>query len=120
MRSEGVVRFKNAPAITAAEIDKILVWVSGGNPQGNPQNIPPPVALHHDWPMGKPDLVLQLPEAIARRQTSPSVTREFTIATRTTESKWIRSVDLLPGTPSIVRNATISVKAKATTMDKSG
>ena len=67
---DGLVRFKNAPAITAAEIDKILVWVSGGNPQGNPENVPPPVALHHDWPMGKPDLVLQLPEAALAADTS--------------------------------------------------
>jgi len=107
---EGAVGFRNGPTITAAEIDKILVWVSGGNPQGNPQNVPPPVALYRDWPMGKPDLVLPLSEAALAADTS-EVTQEFTIATRTTESKWIRSVDLLPGTPSIVRNATISVKA---------
>jgi hypothetical protein len=107
---EGVVRFRNAPTITAAEIDKILVWVSGGNPQGNPQNVPPPVALYRDWPMGKPDLVLPLSEAALAADTS-EVNQEFTIATGTTESKWIRAVDLLPGTPSIVRNATISVKA---------
>ena len=111
---DGLVRFRNAPAITAADIDKILVWVSGGNPQGNPQNIPPPVELRRDWPAGKPDLGLQLPEAVLGPDTS-ELTREFTIATGTTESKWIRSADLLPGTPSIVRNATISVKAKATT-----
>jgi len=107
---EGAVRFRNAPTITAAEIDKILVWVSGGNPQGNPQNVPPTVALYRDWPIGKPDLVLPLSEAALAADKS-EVTQEFTIATRTTESKWIRSVDLLPGTPSIVRNATISVKA---------
>ena len=68
---EGAVRFKNAPTITAAEIDKILVWVSGGNPQGNPQNVPRTVALRRDWPAGKPDLVLQLPEAVLWRQTNP-------------------------------------------------
>jgi hypothetical protein len=104
---DGAVRFKNAPTITAAEIDKILVWVSGGNPQGNLQNVPPPVALHHEWPIGKPDLVLQLPEATLGPDKS-EITQQFTIPTRTTESKWVRAVDLLPGTSSIVRNATIS------------
>jgi hypothetical protein len=106
---EGAVRFKNAPTITAAEIDKILVWVSGGYPQGNPQNVPPPVVLQHGWARGRPDLVLQLPEATLAPDKS-NLTEEFTIETGTTEPKWVRAVDLLPGTPSIVRSATISVK----------
>jgi hypothetical protein len=106
---EGAVRFKNAPAITAGEIDKILIWATGGNPEGDPQNAPPPVAPRHEWPMGKPDLVLQLPEATLATDKS-EVTREFTIPVRTTELKWVRAVDLLPGTSSIVRNGTISVK----------
>jgi hypothetical protein len=107
----GAVRFRNAPTITAAEIDKVLVWVSGGNPQGNPANVPPPVSLLRGWPMGRPDIVLQLPEAILPAETSDS-TREFTILSPTAEAKWVRSADLLPGTPSIVRDATISIKAK--------
>jgi hypothetical protein len=106
---EGAVRFKNAPAITAGEIDKILIWATGGNPEGNPQNVPPPVAPRHEWPLGKPDLLLQLPEATLATDKS-DVTQEFTIPTRTTELKWVRAVDLLPGTSSIVRNATVSVK----------
>jgi hypothetical protein len=54
--------------------------------------------------------VLELPEATLATNES-EVIREFTMATGTTEVKWIRFVDLLPGMPSIVRNATISVKA---------
>jgi hypothetical protein len=109
----GPVRFRNAPTLTAAEMDKMLVWVSGGSPQGNPQNVPPPISLHHDWPIGRPDLVFPLPEATIPADTS-EVTREFTIPTRTTRPSWVRSADLLPGTPSIVRNATISVKTTKT------
>jgi len=107
---DGAVRFKNAPTITAAEVDKILVWVSGGNPEGNPQNVPPPVAPHHEWPGGKPDLILQLPETTIAADKS-EITQEFTLSAGTTAPTWVRSADLLPGTPSIVRNATISVKA---------
>ncbi|HVH28576.1 MAG TPA: hypothetical protein VM818_17550 [Vicinamibacterales bacterium] len=109
----GPVRFRNAPTLTAAEMDRMLVWVSGGSPQGNPQNVPPPVLLHHDWPMGRPDLVLPLPEVTMSPDASETV-REFTIPTRTTRPIWVRSADLLPGTPSIVRNATISVKTDTT------
>lgn len=109
----GAIRFRNAPTLTAADMDKMLVWVSGGSPQGNAQNVPPPVALHHDWPMGRPDLVFPLPDATIPPETSEA-TREFTVATGTSRPMWVRSADLLPGTPSIVRDATISVNMKTT------
>jgi hypothetical protein len=35
---------------------------------------------------------------------------EFTVPTGFTEAKWVRAIDLLPGTPAIVRSATISLK----------
>jgi len=37
-------------------------------------------------------------------------TQEFTLPTGTTEARWVRAVDLLPGTPAIVRSATIFVR----------
>jgi hypothetical protein len=110
---EAGVRFKNQPTITSTEIDKILVWVSGSYPQGNLQNMPPRVALHHDWPIGKPDLVLPLDEVTLDPDTN-EVTKEFTVATGSTETSWVRAVDLLPGTPAIVRDAIVSLKSQPT------
>ena len=110
---DSAVRFKNQPTITSTEIDKILVWVSGSYPQGNPQNVPPRVTLQNDWAIGKPDLVLPLTEITLDPDTN-EVTKEFTVATGSTETKWVRAVDLLPGTPSIVRDAIVSIKRQPT------
>jgi hypothetical protein len=110
---EEAVRFKNQPTITPAEIDKILVWVSGSYPQGNLQNMPPRVALQNDWPMGKPDLVLPLNEITLDPDTN-EITKEFTVATGSTETKWVRAADLLPGTPALVRDAIVSIKRQPT------
>lgn len=109
---DGVGSFKNAPTMTAAELDKILTWASGGVPQGNPQHMLPPVALQHDWPLGKPDLMLPLSPVVTLAAETSETTLEFTVPTQTTEAKWVRAVDLLPGTPAIVRDATIAVKTK--------
>ena len=111
---EGTLPLKNAPTITAAEIDKVLTWVSGGYPEGNLQNPPSRVTLQRDWPMGKPDLVLQLPETILAAGKSEA-TQEFTVPVLTSETKWVRAADLLPGTASIVRHAIISLKTKTST-----
>ena len=104
--------FKNAPTITAPEIDKILTWASGGYPEGNPLNPPPDVKAQRSWSLGPPDLVLE-PSRYTMAADQSETTAEFSITTRTTEPKWVRAVDLLPGTPAIVRNATVSVKAIA-------
>lgn len=108
---DGAIKFKNAPAVTPAEIDKILTWATGRTPQGNPDQVLPSVAIQRDWPLGKPDLVLPLPAATLAADASDSV-QEFTVPTGTTETNWIRAVDLLPATPAIVRNAVISIKAE--------
>ncbi len=110
---DDVGSFKNVPAMTAAELDKILTWASGGVPQGNLQHVLPPVALQHDWPLGKPDLVLPLSPAVTLAAETSETTQEFTVPTQTTEPKWVRAADLLPGTPAIVRDATIVVKANS-------
>jgi hypothetical protein len=103
--------FKNASTITAPEIDKILTWASGGYPEGNPLNPPPDVEAPRNWPLGQPDLVLEPSMSYTMAADQSETTVEMSLATGTTEPKWIRAVDLLPGTPAIVRNATVTVKA---------
>jgi len=103
--------FKNAPTITAPEIDKILTWASGGYPEGNPLNPPPDVTVPRKWSLGQPDLVLEPSSSYTMAADQSEATTEFSLATGTTGPKWVRAVDLLPGTPAIVRNATVIVKA---------
>ena len=86
--------------------------MSGSYPQGNLQNVPPRVVLQRDWPIGKPDLVLPLTEVTLDAGTS-ELTREFTVRTDVPDATWLRAVDLLPGTPSLVRDAIISIKGRA-------
>jgi len=61
--------------------------------------------------MGAPDLALRMPAEFTVAADRMEDTQEVTLATGTTEARWVRAVDLLPGTPSIVRSAVISLKA---------
>ncbi len=71
------------------------------------------MTVQKDWSIGKPDLVLQLSEMTLDPDTD-EVTKEFTVATGSTETKWVRAVDLLPGTAAIVRDAIVSIKRQPT------
>ena len=102
-------RFKNVKTLTARELNVLLTWVTGGNPVGNLEHAPPPVSLDSDPRLGTPDLELPLTEVTLAADIQER-TQEFTLPTAAWSRRWIRAVDFLPGTPAVVRSATIFVK----------
>ena len=99
---------KNNHTLTPRELDMIVTWAVGATPRGDLNHPPPKSTVHVDWMLGKPDLELPMPEA---HVVGPGVMEDdadLTIATNFTEAKWVKAVDLLPGSPEMVRRATIS------------
>jgi hypothetical protein len=102
-------RFRNLQPFSAREMNVLLTWASGGTPPGKP-DAPDTAALpQRQWPLGEPDLTIPLRRA-AIADTVQTLDEEFRIPL---PARPLRAVDLLPGTPAIVRRATISVRAVA-------
>ncbi len=59
----GIQAFKDDPSLSDAEIRLIATWVDGGAPEGNPADLPPPLAFIDvdEWEIGEPDLVVSSP-----------------------------------------------------------
>ena len=110
---EGFGDLKRAHTLSPKEIDVVLTWATGGNPRGAIDQKLPEVTLKNDWTLGAPDLALKLPAEFTLAADKMDDTHEFTLPSGTSEARWVRAVDLLPGTPSIVRSATIFVKDAA-------
>jgi hypothetical protein len=106
---DGFGELKRAHALPAKELDVLLTWATGGNPRGALDQKVPEVTLKNDWPLGAPDLAVKLPNEFTLAADAMEQTQEFTLPTSLTAPRWVRAVDLLPGTPSIVRSATIVV-----------
>ena len=70
------------------------------------------MTLHADSRLGTPDLELLLSEVTLPADT-PERTQEFALPTAAWRSRWVRAVDFVPGTPAVVRSATIFVKPTA-------
>ena len=100
----------HARTLTPKEIDVILTWATGGNPRGALEAKLPAVELKNEWPLGKPDVAQPLPSQFTLAADKMEETQDFTIPTGLTAPQWVRAVDLLPGTPAIVRSALIFVK----------
>jgi hypothetical protein len=107
---DGYGEVRRAHTLSPKETDVLLTWATGGNPRGAIDQQLPAIVLKNEWALGRPDLAIPMPSAFELDANTMEVTREFTLATATSEARWVRAVDLLPGTPSMVRSAVISVK----------
>jgi mono/diheme cytochrome c family protein len=110
---DGFGELKRAHTLTSKELDVIMTWASGGNPRGALDQKLPEVTLKNEWTMGAPDLALKLPSEVTVGADKMEETQEFALPTGLTEARWVRAVDLMPGTPSIVRSAVVSLKGSA-------
>ena len=99
-------RFRNLHAFSAREMNVLLTWASGGTPPGKP-DADATAPSEPQWPLGEPDLTIPLREATIA-ETVQTFDEEFRVPA---PAQPLRAVDLLPGTPAIVRRATISVRA---------
>jgi hypothetical protein len=106
-------RFRNAQPLSAREMNVLLTWATGGTPPGTPEKTPMPVSHDRRWPLGTPDLELQLRE-FTLAEDKQEETAEFRVSTGFPERRWLRAVDLLPGTAAIVRAATVQIQPTAT------
>src|SRR5262245_16646064 len=107
---DGFGDLRRAHMLPSKELDVLLTWATGGNPRGALDQKLPEVKLRNEWTLGKPDLTLPLPSEFTLVADKMEDTQEFTLAADTSEPRWVRAVDLLPGTPSLVRSAKIFVK----------
>lgn len=105
-------RFRNVQGLTARELNVLLAWASGGTPAGGPGKAPVVAARERAWPLGQPDAVMTLPEVTLAEDVTERV-EELTIAAGQSGTRWLRALDLLPGTPAVVRAASIAVKPPA-------
>lgn len=100
---------KGGHTLLTNELDVLLTWASGGTPEGDsakrPSDPPPPV----DWKLGAPDRILTTPSQTLAAGTTEDE-RELTILSGLTEERWVKAVDLLPGTRSMVRSAVIALE----------
>jgi hypothetical protein len=106
-------RFRNAQPLSAREMNVLLTWATGGTPLGDPDKTPMPVTVERRWPLGTPDVELPLPDEFTLSASEPEEVAGFTVATGFTERRWIRAVDIAPGTPAVVRSATVQLKSEA-------
>jgi len=92
-----VGKFSDSKNLSPAEIKTLVHWVEAGSPRG--EGVDPLGAVKHvaqEWPLGKPDLVLNVP-AYTIPATGVVDYQRPAMMNPLTEGKWIRASTVKPG-----------------------
>lgn len=108
----GYGRFAGDLRLGAADIELFRQWAESGTAEGDPKDLPPAPQYAEGWQLGKPDLVLMMPEAYTLTATGEDVFRNFVIpvpASAVTSTRYVRALEILPGNRRIVHHANIII-----------
>jgi hypothetical protein len=97
-RNIGINRFKNDPSLSDQEIARIVAWVDGGTPRGNPADMPAPRQFDDldRWHIGKPDLIVTMPTEFTVATEGPDWWGNFVADAGLTEDRYIKAVEAKP------------------------
>ncbi|HEX2457841.1 MAG TPA: cytochrome c [Vicinamibacterales bacterium] len=103
--AHGYGEFKDERRLTDDQIATIAAWVKEGMPRGDAAKMPKLPEFADGWQLGKPDLILEMPEGFDVPASGPDVYRNFALPTGITEDRWVRAVEYRPSSRRVVHHA---------------
>ncbi|HZT75583.1 MAG TPA: tetratricopeptide repeat protein [Vicinamibacterales bacterium] len=96
------------------EISRIAAWVEAGTPEGTAEPPARSSSTHADrwapgWQLGKPDLVVTLPEPYALQASGTDVFRIFVLPLPVDRTRYVRGLEFHPGNVKVVHHANIRI-----------
>lgn len=91
--------FLDENRLTPAEVETIKRWNSAGAPRGDPKSEPASPKFAGEWPLGKPDLVMEAPKAFKIGKEGHDIYRNFVMDYDFKEPVWVTAMTVKPGNP---------------------
>jgi mono/diheme cytochrome c family protein len=96
--------FSNDRRLPQSEIDTIAAWVDSGAKEGDPKDLPPAPKFVDGWTIGKPDVVIPMPEEFTLEASGPDEYQYFEVQTNFKEDVFVQSAEARPGNRKIVHH----------------
>jgi tetratricopeptide (TPR) repeat protein/mono/diheme cytochrome c family protein len=106
--------FANDRRLSDAQIETIRRWVELGMPEGVATDLPAFPRFAEGWQLGEPDLVLRLPQPYVLPARGADVMRNFVIPIPLSETRYVRAVELRPGSATFVHHALMQIDQTST------
>jgi Tfp pilus assembly protein PilF/mono/diheme cytochrome c family protein len=106
----GYGKFIGERRLTDGQIRTIQQWVEQGEHEGVASDLPPTPKFSDEWELGKPDLVVKLPQpyvllAGANTDSWP----RFVLPVHVSGTRYVTGVEIRPGNPRIVHHCYIAI-----------
>jgi hypothetical protein len=103
-------QFSNDRRLSPEQIETITAWVDGGRKEGDPKDAPKPLTFAEGWTIGKPDAVVEMPNAFEVPAKGTVDYAYIVVPTGFTEDKWVERVEVRPGDRSVVHHIVMLVR----------
>src|SRR5256714_3424902 len=105
----GFAEFLDERRLTPDQIGLIQQWAAEGAVEGNPADLPPPPKWVEGWQLGKPDLVITMPEPYLLPANGKDVYRNFVIPIPVDQTRFVQAVEFRPGNSKVVHHAAMRI-----------
>ena len=99
-----VGQFKNDRRLTEPEIETITAWIDGGAKEGDPKHLPAAPEFVDGWAIGKPDVIIPMPEEFTLDASGPDEYQYFEVDSGFTEDKYVQMAEARPGNRRVVHH----------------
>jgi copper type II ascorbate-dependent monooxygenase-like protein len=97
-------KFSNDRSLSKDEIDTLVSWVDGGAREGDAKDAPPPVEWVDGWTIGKPDMVVEMPNEFQVPAAGTIEYQYIVIPSGFTKDTWVESAEARPGNRALVHH----------------
>jgi hypothetical protein len=101
--------FSNDRSLSAQDRADLLAWCDRGTPLGEARDVPAARQFTEGWTIGKPDVILEMPEPYYVAAQGVVAYIYFRIPTHFTEDKWIQAAEAIPGDRSVVHHIVVYI-----------
>jgi Flp pilus assembly protein TadD len=99
--------FADSRRMSDDEIALLHRWVTSGMPEGDPAEAPLQPTYQSDWQLGPPDLILEVDSPMQVPASGTDLFRNFILPFPLQQSKWVRAMEIKPGSPRVVHHANL-------------
>ena len=105
----GYGEFAGERRLSDRQVELIQQWVELGTPEGDVNDLPPAPRWTGDWQLGKPDLIVSMPEPYLLGSDGPDVFRTFVIPIEVSTGRYVKGLEFHPGVPRAVHHANVKI-----------
>lgn len=108
-----VGEWSNDPTFSKEEMATLDAWLEGGQPKGNPKDMPEPLEFFEDWSIGKPDMIFEMPKEIVVPPEGVMPYQYHVTEMNIEEDLYVQSLEVLPGNRRVVHHIIVFLQPPA-------